>query len=63
MKSGKAGGKNGVLPEFLKICGCALSEQLHQLFCKVWEEGCVPQEWKDALVMHSHSKEGLLNPV
>ena len=51
MKSGKAGGKNGILPEMLKCCGANLLERLVELFGSVWREGAVPQEWKDALVV------------
>ena len=51
MNCGKAGGKNGVLPELLKCCGECLLDQVVELFQTVWKEGSVPQEWKDALVV------------
>ncbi len=51
LKSNRAGGKNGVLPEMLKVCGPNLLEQLVHLFRRVWNECCVPQEWKDALII------------
>ena len=51
MKSGKAGGKNGILPDMLKCCGARLLEQSVELFESVWHEGVVPQEWKDALIV------------
>ena len=51
LKGGKAGGKNGVLPELLKCCGANLLEHLVKLFHQVWRDGCVPQEWKDALIV------------
>ena len=51
-KSGKAGGKNGVLPEMInKCCGANLLDHLVELFQCVWHEGYVPQEWKDALIV------------
>ena len=50
-KSGKAGGKNGVLPEMIKCCGANLLDHLVELFQCVWREGYVPQEWKDALIV------------
>ena len=51
MKGNKASGKNGVLPEMIKCCGTELLDYLVELFKKVWQEGCVPQEWKDALIV------------
>ena len=44
MKSGKAGGKNGVLPEMIRCCGAHLLDHLVELFQCVWREGYVPQE-------------------
>ncbi len=35
----------------VKCCGPRLLEHLEQLFGKVWEEGVVPQDWKDALIV------------
>ena len=42
MKCGKAGEKNGVLPELLKCCSGSLLDQLVELFQMVWKEGSVP---------------------
>ena len=51
LKGGKAGGKNGVLPEMLKCCGANLLERLVELFHQVCKDGCIPQQWKDALIV------------
>ena len=51
LKGGKAGGKNGVLPEMFKVCGPTLLERLMQLFHQIWACGEVPQEWRDALIV------------
>ena len=51
MKGNKASGKNGVLPKMIKYCGTELLDYLVELFRKVWQEGCVPQEWRDALIV------------
>ena len=51
LKGGKAGGKNGVLPEMLKHCGANLLEYLVKLFQQVWRDGCVLQTWKNALIV------------
>ena len=37
-KSGKAGGKNSVLPEMIKCCGANLLDHLVELFQCVWRE-------------------------
>ena len=50
LRSGKAGGKFGVLPDMLKCCGANLL-RLSWYSTKVWKDGCVPQEWKDALIV------------
>jgi len=46
---GKAGGVNGLLPDVLKCCGGPLLKYTLKLFWTVWEEKCVPTEWRDAL--------------
>ena len=56
LKGGKAGGKNGVLPEMLKHCRTNLSEYLVK---QVWRDGCVPQTWNDALIVSIPKKGNL----
>ncbi len=51
VRGNKAGGKNGILPELVKCCGAHLSEYFLELFHQVWRDECVPQEWKDALIV------------
>ncbi len=51
VRGNKAGGKNGILPELVKCCGANLSEYFLELFHQVWRDECVPQEWKDALIV------------
>ena len=53
MRRGKAGGKNGILPEMLKCCSADLLQQLVELFESVW------QEWKDALIVPIPKKSDL----
>ena len=48
---GKAGGMSGLLPDVLKCCGGPLLEYILKLFQTVWEERCVPSEWRDALLV------------
>ena len=51
IKSGKAGGKNGLTPELVKQVGCVFDEHLMELFKEVWKEGKVPQDWADAVLV------------
>ncbi len=45
------GNKNGILPEMVKCCGANFSEYFLELFHQVWRDECVPQEWKDVLIV------------
>ena len=56
LKGGRAGGKNGVLPEMLKHCRTNLLEYLVK---QVWRDGCVPQTWNDALIVSIPKKGNL----
>ena len=47
---GRAGGINGLLPDVLKCCGGPLLDYILTLFQTVWDERCVPSEWRDALL-------------
>ena len=51
IRGNKAGGKNGILPELVKCCGANLLEYFLELFHQVRRDECVPQEWKDALIV------------
>ena len=47
INAGRAAGKNSLLPELLKCCEADLLEYI----MIVWEEGKVPEEWRDALLV------------
>jgi len=51
VNSGKAAGKNGLLPELLKCCDVDLMGYIHDLLVVVWKEEDVPKEWHDALLV------------
>ena len=40
----------------MKCCG---SNLVMKLFHQVWRDGCVPQEWKDTLIVHIPRKGDL----
>lgn len=51
MRSGKAGGQNGILPELLLYGGHTLWGRLLRVMQDMWLEGVVVQEWRDAVVV------------
>jgi len=44
--SGKSPGVDGITSEVLKNGGPTLLDQLHKLFCVIWEQESVPQNFK-----------------
>ncbi|XP_073721201.1 Fc receptor-like protein 5 [Misgurnus anguillicaudatus] len=52
MPSGKAPGSDGIPSEVLKEGGLSVLAALNALFCKIWSEEAVPQDFKDALIVH-----------
>jgi len=59
MKLGKVAGKSGILPEMVRAACCdsdvfrALLAMIHS----VWEEGKVPKDWADAIMLLFQKKE------
>ena len=51
IKDGKAPGGDGIPAEVWKYGGANLSNRLHQWIIKIWEEGHIPQAWKDANIV------------
>ena len=53
LKSGKAGGESGVLPEMVKVAciGDDFPKRLLELVHDVWKEKSVPTEWRDAILI------------
>ena len=50
-KEGKAGGKNGILPEMVRGCGEMMMDYTLDMLRTVWMEERAPQEWRDALLV------------
>ena len=53
MKNGKMGGHSGILPEMVKAARCVdeFMDALLALVHRVWLEGKVPQDWRDAVLV------------
>ena len=58
LSAGKAAGADGIPPDIYKHGGPAIRKQLHQLFKQCWNEGEVPQAFKDAELMHLYKNKG-----
>ena len=58
LTSGKAPGADGIPPDIFKHGGRAIAEQLLKLFKLIWEEGGVPQDFKDADIVHLYKNKG-----
>ena len=56
LKDGKAPGGDGIPAEVWKYGGANLSNRLHRWIIKVWEEGHVPQAWKDDNIVTIYKK-------
>ena len=63
LKDGKAPGGDGIPAEVWKYEGANLSNILHRWIIKVWDEGHVPQAWKDANIVTINKKETEQNVV
>lgn len=50
-KCSKADGKNGLPPELVKHVGTVFAEHIQELFKAVWEDGRVPKEWVNAVIV------------
>ena len=51
LQNGKAGGMSQIVPELLKVGVPVLHPLLLDLLQSVWSGGCVPQDWRDALLV------------
>ena len=56
--SGKAPGADGIPPDIYIHGGDAVAEELLVLFTKVWEDGEVPQEFRDSTIAHLYKNKG-----
>ena len=58
LSAGKAAGADGIPPDVYKHGGPAIRQQLLTLFKQCWEEGKVPQAFKDADLVHLYKNKG-----
>ena len=58
LSNGKAPGPDAIPAEVYKAGGHILVEKLTELFKSMWEQESVPQEFKDASIIHLYKKKG-----
>ena len=58
LSRGKAPGSDSIPAEIYRDGGPVLTEKLHQLFSQMWVHETVPQEFKDASIIHIHKHKG-----
>ena len=58
LSSGKAPGSDAIPAEIYKEGGQALSNKLLQLFDLIWSEETLPQDFKDASIVHLYKRKG-----
>ena len=58
LTAGKAAGADGIPPDVFKCGGEAIAQELLNLFTQIWEEGAVPQDFKDADIVHLYKNKG-----
>ena len=58
LKNGRAPGPDDIPAELLKCAMEPVSKALHKLFCKVWESGMIPSEWRNGIVISLYKGKG-----
>ena len=58
ISSGKAPGSDAIPAEVYKEGGTALTERLHELFLLIWQQETIPQDFKDATIIHLYKRKG-----
>ena len=58
LQSDKAAGPDGIPPEVFKVGGPALVKRLTEFLCHCWHDGEIPQDLKDARIVHLYKGKG-----
>ena len=58
ISSGKSPGADSIPPEIYKEGGEQLVQRLTSLFLRIWDKEMVPQDFKDALIVHIFKRKG-----
>ena len=58
LSSGKAPGSDAIPAEVYKIGGLPMAEKLTELFQCMWRKEAIPQDFKDASIIHIYKRKG-----
>ena len=58
LSSGKAPGSDAIPPEAYKASGLPMAEKLTELFQCMWRKEAIPQDFKDASIIHLYKRIG-----
>nr|VZH90166.1 unnamed protein product [Spirometra erinaceieuropaei] len=58
LSSGKAPRSEAIAVEIYKYCGPQLMDHLAALFQEMWRQGGVPQDFKEATIVHLYKRKG-----
>ena len=58
LSSGKAPGSDAIPADIYKAGGLPVAEKLTELFHIMWRKGAIPQEFKDATIIHLFKRKG-----
>ena len=58
LSSGKAPGTDAILAEVYKAGGLPIAEKLTELFQCMWRKEAIPQDFKDASIIHLYKRKG-----
>lgn len=58
LSNGKAPGPDAIPAEVDKVGGAVLVQKLTELFPTIWRQEAVPEEPKDASIIHLYKKKG-----
>ncbi|KAL8584674.1 hypothetical protein ACOMHN_002403 [Nucella lapillus] len=58
LQCGKSAGPDGIPPEVFKAGSQPLIQKFTEFLCMCWEDGCLPQDLKDARIVHLYKGKG-----
>jgi hypothetical protein len=58
LSNGKAPGADGIPAEIFKLLGGRTKAKLLKLFQTMWDQGTIPQDFKDTSVIHLYKRKG-----
>jgi mannosyltransferase OCH1-like enzyme len=56
LKSNKAAGPDGILPEFIKNGGFPLKQKIYQIIVKIWKQEKIPSKWSEGILCLIYKK-------